>query len=99
MESNSVCNHNCYNFRENKINAFFLGEKALGKISLAETLSSVTNLSILENPQFGRVSVVVTTVIVITSVIHLILYIKWPDLFVLCRKVAMGFSQKAWYFA
>ena len=28
----------------------------LGKISLAETLSNVTNSSILENPQFGRVS-------------------------------------------
>ena len=41
----------------------------LGKISPAETLSRVTNSSILENPQFGRVSVVVATVIVITSVI------------------------------
>ena len=41
----------------------------LGKISLAETLSRVTNSSILENPQFGRVSVVVAVVIVITSVI------------------------------
>ena len=41
----------------------------LGKISLAKTLSRVTNLSILENPQFGRVSVVVAMVIVITSVI------------------------------
>ena len=41
----------------------------LGKISLAETLSSVTNSSILENSQFGRVSVVVAMVIVITSVI------------------------------
>ena len=41
----------------------------LGKISLAETLSRVTNSSILENPQFGRVSVVVAMVIVITSVI------------------------------
>ena len=39
------------------------------KISLAETLSRVTNSSILENPQFGRVSVVVAMVIVITSVI------------------------------
>ena len=39
----------------------------LGKISLAETLS--TNSSILENPQFGRVSVVVAMVIVLTSVI------------------------------
>ena len=29
----------------------------LGKMSLAETLSNVTNLSILENPRFGRVSV------------------------------------------
>ena len=43
--------------------------KKLGKISLAETLSSVTNSSILENSQFGRVSVVVAMVIVITSVI------------------------------
>ena len=41
----------------------------LGKISLAETLSSVTNSSILENSQFGRVSVVVAMVTVITSVI------------------------------
>ena len=41
----------------------------LGTISLAETLSRVTNSSILENLQFGRVSVVVAMVIVITSVI------------------------------
>ena len=41
----------------------------LGKISLAETLSSVPNSSILENSQFGRVSVVVAMVTVITSVI------------------------------
>ena len=41
----------------------------LGKISLAETLSSVTNSSILENPQFGGVGLVVAMVIVITSVI------------------------------
>ena len=41
----------------------------LGKISLAETLSSVTNSSILENSHFGRVSVVVAMVTVITSVI------------------------------
>ena len=41
----------------------------LGRISLAETLSNVTNSSILENPQFGGVSVVVAMVIVITSVI------------------------------
>ena len=41
----------------------------LGKISLAETLSSVTNSSILENCHFGRVSVVVAMVTVITSVI------------------------------
>ena len=41
----------------------------LGKISLAETQSSVTNSSILENPQFGGVSVVVAMVIVINSVI------------------------------
>ena len=41
----------------------------LGIISLAETLSSVTNSSILENSQFGRVSVVVAMVTVITSVI------------------------------
>ena len=41
----------------------------LGKISLQETLSSVTNSSILENPQFGGVGVVVAMVIVITSVI------------------------------
>ena len=41
----------------------------LGKISLAETLSRVTNSSILENPQFGRVSVVVAIFIAITSVI------------------------------
>ena len=41
----------------------------LGKISLPETLSSVTNSSILENPQCGGISVVVVMVIVITSVI------------------------------
>ena len=41
----------------------------LGKISLAETLSSAINSSIVENPQFGRVSVVVAMVILITSVI------------------------------
>ena len=41
----------------------------LGKISLQETLSSVTNSSILENPQFGGVSVVVAMGIVRTSVI------------------------------
>ena len=41
----------------------------LGKISLPETLSSVTNSSILENPQFGGVSVVVAVGIVRTSVI------------------------------
>ena len=41
----------------------------LGKISLAEILSDVTNSSILENPQFGGVSVVAAMVIVITSVI------------------------------
>ena len=41
----------------------------LGKISLAETLFRVTNSSILENLQFGRVSVVFAMVIVITSVI------------------------------
>ena len=41
----------------------------LGKISLPETLSSVTNSSILENPQCGGISVVVAMVIVITSVI------------------------------
>ena len=39
------------------------------KISLAETPSNDTNSSILENPQFGGVSVVVAMVIVITSVI------------------------------
>ena len=36
---------------------------------MAEALSNVTNSSILENPQFGGVSVVVAMVIVITSVI------------------------------
>ena len=41
----------------------------LGKISLGETPSNVKNSSILENPQFGGVSVVVAMVIVITSVI------------------------------
>ena len=41
----------------------------LGKISLAETLSRVKNSSTLEIPQFGRVSVVVSMVIAITSVI------------------------------
>ena len=41
----------------------------LGKISLAEILSNVTNSSILENSQFGGVRVVVAMVIVITSVI------------------------------
>ena len=40
----------------------------LEKMSLAETLSGVTNSSILENPQFGGVSVVVAMVIVITTV-------------------------------
>ena len=44
----------------------------LGKISLAETLSSVTNSSILENSQFGRVSVVVAMVIAV-SYTHLTL--------------------------
>ena len=52
----------------------FFGKRAfecpkLGKISMAETLSNVTNSSILENPQFGGVSAVVAMVIVITSVI------------------------------
>ena len=52
----------------------FFGKRAfecpkLGKISMAEALSNVTNSSILENPQFGGVSVVVAMVIVITSVI------------------------------
>ena len=43
-----------------KMSAFFLVQQRwntkcpkLGKISLAETLSNVTNSSILENPQFG----------------------------------------------
>ena len=47
-------NHNRYNFR--KIDAFFFGERAfntkcpkLGKKSPAETLTNVTNSSILEN--------------------------------------------------
>ena len=43
-----------------------------GEISPAETLSSVTNSSIMENPQFGGVvSVVVAMVIVITSSVDL----------------------------
>ena len=41
----------------------------LGKISLPERLSSVTNSSILENSQFGGAGLVVAMVIVITSVI------------------------------
>ena len=36
---------------------------------MSQTPSSVTNSSILENPQFGGVSVVVAMVIVITSMI------------------------------
>ena len=55
-------NHNHYNFREKKTNAFFFCERVfntnytkLEKISLAETLSNVTNSSIWEKPQFGRV--------------------------------------------
>ena len=35
--------------------AFNTNYPKLEKISLAETLSNVTNASILENPQFGRV--------------------------------------------
>ena len=42
----------------------------LGKISLPEKLSSVTNSSILENPQFGGVGLVVAMVIIIISVIE-----------------------------
>ena len=69
-----LINHNRYSFRENKcillVKEHLNTESPkLGKISLAETLSRVTNSSILENPQFGRVSVVVAMVIVITSVI------------------------------
>ena len=71
-----LVNHNRYNFRENICILLWWKSiwipnvpKKLGKISLAETLSSVTNSSILENSQFGRVSVVVAMVIVITSVI------------------------------
>ena len=59
-----------------KIIAFFFGERTFNtkcskweKISPAKTLSNVTNSSILENPQFGRVSVVVAMVILTTSVI------------------------------
>ena len=57
--------------------AFFFGERVffiilngpkLGKIALAEILSRVTNPSIFDNPQFGRVGVVVAMVFVITSV-------------------------------
>ena len=66
-----------YRFKiSEKKNALFLVKEylntkcpKLGKISLAEILSNVTNSSILENPQFGGVSVVVAMVIVITSVI------------------------------
>ena len=47
----------------------------LGKISLPETLSSVTNSSILENSQCGGVSVVVAMVMVITSVIGGFIYL------------------------
>ena len=56
-------NYNHYNFRENKgilicERAFNANYPKLWKISLAKTLLnvSVTNSSILENPQFGRVS-------------------------------------------
>ena len=55
-------NQNRYNFQENKCNLFC--EKAFnsknpnfGKVSQAQTQSYVTTSSILENPQFGRVSV------------------------------------------
>ena len=55
-------NYNHYNFREKKQihscfceRAFNTNYLKLEKISLAETLSNVTNSSILENPQFGRV--------------------------------------------
>ena len=41
----------------------------LRKISVAEILSNVAILSILENPQFCKVKVVVAIVIVINSVI------------------------------
>ena len=63
-------NHNRYNFQENECIFFLVQERWITKCpkSLAETLSNVTNSSILENPQFGRVSVVVM-IIVITSVI------------------------------
>ena len=51
-------NHNCYNFRENKCivlvqEHLYTKCPKLGQIPLAETQSSVTNSSILENPQFG----------------------------------------------
>ena len=55
-------NHNRYNFQENECIFFLVQQRwntkcpKLGKISLAETLSNVTNSSILENPQFGMVS-------------------------------------------
>ena len=55
-------NQNRYNFQEK--NAIFFCEKAFnsknpnfGKVSQAHTQSHVTTSSILENPQFGRVSV------------------------------------------
>ena len=48
-------NHNHYNFRENKFIPFFCKRTFYTKF-LAESLSGVTNSSILENPQVGRVS-------------------------------------------
>ena len=61
-------NHNHYNFRESK-SILSVNYPLLVKISVAETLSNVTILSILENPQFCKVKVVVAIVIVINSVI------------------------------
>ena len=58
----SPINHDRYNFQENECIFFLVQQRwntkcpKLGKISLADTLSNVTNSSILENPQFGRVS-------------------------------------------
>ena len=68
----SPINNNHYNFREYYAcipfceRAFNTNYPKLGKLSLAETLSNVTNSSILKNSQFG---VVVVMVIAINSVI------------------------------
>ena len=68
----SPINNNHYNFREYYAcipfceRVFNTNYPKIGKLSLAETLSNVTNSSILKNSQFG---VVVVMVIAINSVI------------------------------